>query len=187
MDSEEIFQFCLENGLLVDKEVLNLFSEVGDIESAKLIIRKIKNHTQQKIITKSIFSENKDRINQFFEELPEENKLGMERLKIKLGLNIEISREVSTEVVKKEIKENQDSDVRVIGMNQSFSKKIEVSDFVKYFRGRLNEMKNYLQDNAQLTDLISINKISGERQSFSIIGIVYDKRVTKNKNIILEV
>jgi len=187
MDSEEIFKFCLENGLLVDREVLSLFSEAGDIESAKLIIKKIKNHTQQKIITKSIFSENKDRVNQFFEELPEENKKRFETLKIKLGLNIEISREVSTDVVKKDAKENQDGIVRVINMNPSFSKKIEVSDFVKYFRGRLNEMKNYLQDNAQLTDLTSINKISGERQSFSIIGIVYEKRVTKNKNIILDV
>ncbi len=187
MGTEEILRFCLENGLLVDKEVLKLFSESGDVESAKLIIKKIKNYTQQKIITKSIFSENKDQFNRFFEDLPEENKIILEKLKIKLGLNIEISREVSIDVVKKDVKEIHDDEVRVVTMNSTLSKKIEVSDFVKYFRSRLNEMKNYLQDNLQLGDLTSINKISGERQNFSIIGIVYDKRVTKNKNIILEV
>ena len=82
MNSEEILKFCLENGLLVDKEVLNLFSESGDLESAKIIIKKIKHHTQKKIITKSLFSENKDQVNRFFEELPEEKKKSLELLKI---------------------------------------------------------------------------------------------------------
>ncbi|MFA4952667.1 MAG: metallophosphoesterase [Candidatus Pacearchaeota archaeon] len=187
MDSEEIFKFCLENGLLVDKEVLKLFSESGDIESAKLIIRKIKNHTQQKIITKNLFYENKDKVNQFFDDLPEENRKGLEKLKIKLGLSIEISREISTTEIKKDVQENIDGSVRITTMNQSFSKKIEVSDFVKYFRGRLNEMKSYLQENSQLDGLTSINKISGEKQNFSIIGLVYEKRITKNKNILLDI
>jgi len=187
MNSEEILKFCLENGLLVDKEVLNLFSESGDLESAKIIIKKIKHHTQKKIITKSLFSENKDQVNRFFEELPEEKKKSLELLKIKLGLSIEISRESYNIVNKEKPIEDKDGRVKVVTMTPSLSKKIEVKDFVGYFRARLEEMKGYLQNHSSLSNLTSINKITGDRNTFSIIGIVYDKRVTKNKNIILDV
>jgi len=74
MNTEEILKFCLENGLLVDKEVLNLFSETSDVESIKLIINKIKNQTNQKILTKSTFDQNKDKVNEIFLELPEEKR-----------------------------------------------------------------------------------------------------------------
>ena len=40
--TKEILGFCLEKGLLIDKEILNLFSGTVDTESAKLIIEKIK-------------------------------------------------------------------------------------------------------------------------------------------------
>ena len=44
-----------------------------------------------------------------------------------------------------------------------------------------------MQERPELKNLVSINKIFGNRQGISIIGMVIDKRVTKNKNIILEV
>ena len=33
MDSKEILKFCLEQGLLVDKDVLGLFSDSNDLAS----------------------------------------------------------------------------------------------------------------------------------------------------------
>src|SRR3990167_739992 len=39
---KDILGFCLRKGLLIDKETLNLFSGATDVESAKLIIEKIK-------------------------------------------------------------------------------------------------------------------------------------------------
>ena len=92
MNPQQILKFCLENGLLVDKDVLNLFSETKDIESAKLIIEKIKNYTKQNIITKNVFSENREKVGEFLCELPTKNQKELENLKIKLGLSIEISR-----------------------------------------------------------------------------------------------
>ena len=56
MDQKEILKFCLEKGLLVDKDVLNLFSESKDFESVKMIIERIKSQTHEKIITKSFFT-----------------------------------------------------------------------------------------------------------------------------------
>ena len=204
MNPQEILRFCLEKGLLLDKEVLNLFSESSDLESLKLIIEKIKSHTQQRIITKNVFYENKEQVNQFFLTLPEKNQKKLEKLKIKLGLSIEISQErevlySSPEVDKKEgstkinkkiqelQKDKERDSIKIISIAPTFSKKPEIGDFVKYFRNRFSEMKNILQDHSELNNLVSINKISGNQQRISLIGMVSNKRVTKNKNILLEI
>jgi DNA polymerase II small subunit len=185
METKEILGFCLEKGLLVDQEVLDLLSEESDVESVKLIIEKIKNHTHKKIITKDLFFQNKDKVSEFFLTLPTENQQRLENLRIKLGLSIEISKEI---VIKKEIKEeNKSGEVKVLSLNCVAGKKFEVGDFVNYFRSRFSEMKGFLQNNPLLENLVSIDKISGVKHGISIIGLVYDKRVTKNRNIIFEV
>ena len=89
----EIINFCIEKGFLVDRDLLELFSETSDIESIKLIIEKVKTYTHQNVLTKHLFERNKEQVNQFFLDLPEENKKNLERLRIKLGLSIEISKE----------------------------------------------------------------------------------------------
>ena len=40
---KDILRFCLEKGFLLDGDVLKVLSEVGDLESAKLVIENIKN------------------------------------------------------------------------------------------------------------------------------------------------
>tara|TARA_Y100000034_G_scaffold119266_1_gene160857 strand:+ start:3906 stop:5522 length:1617 start_codon:yes stop_codon:yes gene_type:complete len=206
MENKNILKFCLEKGFLIDKEILELFSEASDPESVKLIIEKIGEVSQQKIITKETFNQNKERVNNFFLTLPEKNQKILENLKIKLGLSIEISRrtsEVSTDLSKfDQIKEIQKSDiinfeekqidnslsnVRVINSTSILNKKLEVKNFINHFRNRFSEMKNILQERSELNNLISINKIMESRRNISIIGIISDKRITKNKNILLEV
>ena len=197
MDSKEILKFCIGKGLLIDLEALNLFNEANDNESMKIIIEKLKNHTQKRIITKNLFEQNKEQINEFFLALPKENQKKLEKFKIKLGLQIEISKEVSSEKMylgkageEQDEKEQVgifDEDVRVLSKTQSFKKKIEIEDFVKNLRNRFHEMKNILQEHQELDNLISINKLSRRGQRVSIIGIVSDKRLTKNRNILFEV
>jgi len=196
MNTQEILKFCLERGFLLDKEVLSLFDETNDVESVKLIIEKIKDSTNQRIITKNLFNQNKDKVFQIFSMLPKENQQQLEKLKIKLGLSIEISKEFSTEneagektEEKKEKKATQEvKGVKILSsFFNSHTKKLEVEDFTRYFRNRLNEMKKILQGNVSLKNLVSINKISGNRQNFSIIGIVSEKSVTKNRNMLLEI
>jgi DNA polymerase II small subunit len=196
MDAKQILKFCLEKGLLVDKDVLNLFNETNDTEFVKLIIEKIKSCTKQNIITKNIFYENKEKVNDFFYELPKENQRELENLKIKLGLSIEISREkqkLPENLQKDEVKiskENEDineKDVKVLSSVPVSNKKIEVQDFVTSLKNRFIEMRGFLQNHSELENLISIGKMAGSRQRISIIGIIYDKSVTKNKNILFEV
>jgi len=209
--NKEILEFCLGKGILLDSEVLNLFNEINDVESLKLIIENIKRNTCQKIITKEIFNKNREQVSQFFLGLPEENQKNLEKLKIKLGLSIEISREqeiinkkesvfelitpknVSSGVLKSSsmqegtILDNEFGKVKIVSQNFPQGKKLEVKDFVKYFRNRLSDMRNVLQEHSKLNNLVSINKISGNQQGISIIGIVSDKRVTKNKNLIFDI
>jgi len=65
-------------------------------------------------------------------------------------------------------------------------RKITVDDFTKYFQARLTDLKKILQDHGSLTNLTSIGKISAQKQDLSIIGMINEKRTTKNKNVILE-
>jgi DNA polymerase II small subunit len=207
MDPKEILKFCIEKGLLIEPEVLNMLSEVsGDTESVKLIIEKIKSHTQKRIITKSLFEQNREQVTEFFLTLPQENQKSLEKLKIKLGLQIEISKEVSSfesnihnsQVVytqqeninrtrqREEPESNAEEKVRVFAKPILLRKKIEVEDFVKNLRNRLQETRNILQEHSELDNLVSINKLSGGKK-ISVIGMVFEKRTTKNRNIILSV
>ena len=194
MDSKEILKYCIEKGLLLDQEVLKLFDDVTiDSESVKLILEKIKVHTNQRILTKDFLLNNRTYLENILLDFPKEKQKNVETLKIKLGLNIQISKEVSIEVEsskqgsKKPNESSKWGDIKVISSFPVSEKKIEVKDFVLYFRNRVSEMKKILQEHSELKNLISINKISGNKQSFSIIGIVSEKRVTKTKSILFEV
>ena len=214
MITKEILNFCIKKGLLIDNEVLSLFKDTEDIETVKLIIEKIKESPKKRILTKEIFYENKSKVREFLLSSSKGNSK-LEKLRIKLGLSIEISRQKAEildnspksqmkrelEVLDGKASFNQhtreetgkppdmedSSSVKILSMPSSFGKKIEVKDFVTHFRGRFSEMRNSLQEHSELNNLISINKISGNRQGISVIGMVYNKKITKNKNIMLEV
>jgi len=185
MNTHDILQFCLEKGFLLDNEVLNMFNETTDVNAVKMIIERIKDSTNQKIITKNLFNQNKDKVFQIISTLPKENQQCLEKLKIKLGLSIEISKEVSEEkIIQRDAEFN---GVKVLSSFSNPSKKLEVNDFTLYFRNRLSEMRKILQGNSSLKNPVSINKLSSNRQNISIIGIVSNKSVTKNKNILFDV
>ena len=186
--NHELLKYCFQKGLLVDKEVLNLFNDISDVESVKLIIEKIRNQTQQKIITKKIFEKNKEQVVEIFSELSSDKQKSLEKLRIKLGLSIEISKESLNQNNAPERSENFDSGplVKVFPQKEPNTEKLEVKNFTSYFRNRFIQMRGFLQNHSKLENPLSINKIFGNRQGFSIIGIVSSKRITKNKNMILE-
>ncbi|PIN90380.1 hypothetical protein COU57_03645 [Candidatus Pacearchaeota archaeon CG10_big_fil_rev_8_21_14_0_10_32_14] len=204
MAAKEILKFCIEKGFLLDKEVLDLLNESNgiDTETGKLIIEKIGAFAQKRVITRSVFDQNKEKLNQILFNLPGENKTQVEKLKIKLGINIEISREINEEEVRnivkgrvREIKpplnvrdvgELNLSGVKILSMDPTSSKKIEVADFVKHYRNRYSEMSNLFKERGELENLSSINKISGNNKNISIVGLVNGKKITKNKNLLIE-
>src|SRR3989344_3282757 len=190
----EIINFCIEKGFLVDRDLLELFSETSDVESVKLIIERVKTYTHQNVLTKNLFERNKEQVNQFFLDFPEENKKNLERLRIKLGLSIEISKETdsaSYSIKEPDAKPSEknlfEKNINILSYTPKNNNKIEVKDFVNHFKKRFESISEILQKRLELDNLVSIDKISGSRQGISIIGMVYSKVITKNKNIILEV
>jgi len=186
---KEILKFGMERGFLLDKDVLKLLGEVGDIESVKLILENIKKYSETKIITREILVHNAGRVSNLLLSLPETARQKFEKLKIKLGLEIEISKEiVGTPAEIGPIRKADNlNPVKILSVPPSHAKKIVVSDFVDYFRGRFSKMKSILQENPNLPNLISIDKIYGNRQGISIIGMISSKRMTKNKNLLFEI
>ncbi len=186
--TNEVLDFCLKKGFLVDNEALNLFKG-DDPESVKIIINKIGEYTQKKLLTKNLIENNKEIVGKFVSDLPIEKQEKLESLKIKLGLSIEISKkEVITNNKEVEFQRNNSEEIFVETdfVNDIVSKKLEVSDFVNYFRSRFNEMKGFLIEHSELKNLTSISKLANS-SNVSIIGIVYGMRKTKNNNILLEV
>jgi len=197
-ENKDILKFCFEKGLLVDNEVLDLFNDVQDVDSIKFIIDRIKTYTGKNVITTNTLRENKEKLNRLVIELPEEKQKKLEKLKVKLGLSIEISGEVGGDSstkrddnnenpYKSKLNQPEEGRVHLYPETDFPNKKLEVKDFVSYFKNRYSEMKNILQEHSELTNLVSINKISGNKQGISLIGIVSDKKITKNNNILLQV
>jgi len=196
MDEKEILKFCLKKGILLDKEVLSLLSEALESEAEMKVIEKIRENSQKKFITKNVFCENIKQVNQVFSTLSEDKKKKLETLKIKLGLELEISKE-SIPLTQETSNISKDSgidsskgldgeNVKIKSLISYVNKKPEVEDFVKFFKSRLTKMRGILQTHANLKDLVSINKLSGNRHKVSIIGLVSSKKTTQNKNILLE-
>ncbi len=68
-------------------------------------------------------------------------------------------------------------------------KKVEVDDFIEHYKVRYNKLRQILQNRSELTNAVSINRLfhKPERETVSLIGVVYNKEITRNGNIMLEV
>lgn len=195
--------------------MLDFLNELDDREVANEIIEKVAVVSHKKLITKDLVSENIDKIKPILFELEDDKKKLVDKYFVNKGqilspvspnsdkfgdvsISAEVKMEMSVEEVEREKemgeikKTKKDEDIVKVGSVKILSspviacQKLEVRDFVKYFRSRYNFMKCLLQSRPELDSLVSIDKISGNRD-FSIIGIVTSKQITKNKNLILEV
>jgi len=64
--NEELLEFCMKKGFLLDKEIFELFNKIEDIEFTKLIIERISKTTGQRIITKIFLIKIKIMLKKFF-------------------------------------------------------------------------------------------------------------------------
>ncbi|PIN91309.1 hypothetical protein COU61_02275 [Candidatus Pacearchaeota archaeon CG10_big_fil_rev_8_21_14_0_10_35_13] len=199
-----ILKYCFEKGCLIDKEVYEVLDKLGNTEVAKKIIESLTVQLNQKIITKTILGKYSRELQQITQS--NEEKTTIERICINLGINIEITKkeqilidqknaEKVMEATKVEILEIKEEGIEIIKkgrvkvLNSHINKerKVTVPDFVKHFKIRYQMIKKMLQERPELENLTTINKLSMKRQNVSIIGMVLNKRITKNKNIIIEV
>ncbi|MDD5193475.1 MAG: hypothetical protein PHF67_02710, partial [Candidatus Nanoarchaeia archaeon] len=172
----------MEKGFLLDPEMLNFLSELGNEEIAKEIINKIAIVSKKKLITKTLVNENFEKLKPFLSELGNEKQRLVEKFFVNVSISVEVKKESAIE--SKPIKK---SSIKILSSPVLASQKLEVKDFVRHFRNRFSFLKSLLQQKPELENLISIDKIVGNNRNFSIIGIITNKTVTKNKNLILEV
>ena len=83
--------------------------------------------------------------------------------------------------------QEQPSELKILFSYQDKSKKRDFQDFVGLFNARYRLIERILRNRQELTNTLSINRILAkkDKEHISIIGIVKDKTITKNKNIIL--
>jgi DNA polymerase II small subunit len=191
---EQILKLIREKGLLLEKDIFDLVEEIGKPEIVKEILVDVEKASGQKMITKDVLEKNLEVVKKAVSGVEGEDKRFVENVFVKLGVSLEIWRE--REVVDKvdgssfedatgKKAEGAGQNFRVFYADTKPEKKLEVRDFVDHFRVRYQEMQKMLMGRSELQNLVSINKISSDRASLSIIGIVTEKRFTKNKNLIL--
>jgi DNA polymerase II small subunit len=186
MKKEELLQYCSEKNLLLDNSLMNIFLNY-DLKSIKILLDKIKVFFDKKFLNKSLINNNQEKIKQFIEEISILNEVDLNNLIKELGLKkLELKEKEKNKKEKKSFsKEN--NQVKVVSSFPCIAKSLEVKDFVTHFRNRYEFIKNLMQDYPDLENLISIGKIPNEKQKISVIGMVLNKRMTKNKNLILEI
>jgi len=188
--SEKILKLFIEKGFLLDKEMLDFFSQLSDETVANEILNKIKVVSREKVITKNLIEDNLEEIKPVFKELDTEKQKLVDKFFVNVSVSVEVKRETVVEE-KESVKvggiEKSKEMIKILSSPVFTSKKLEVKDFVKHFKNRYNFLKEILQNKTELENLTSIDKISGQNRNFSIIAIVGNKSITKNKNIILEV
>jgi len=190
---EEILKTIKERGLLLEKELFDLLEGFENVNDAKNFLEQLERYSGQKIITKSVLSKNIEFVRSMVGNLAGENKKIIDNVFVKLGISLEIRKESA--VIGKNLEKEEEFKSRgdnyfpkyeVVCANSDEGKKLEVGDFVGGFRARYQQLQRILMQRTELQNLISIGKISSQRQNISIIGMVTEKRITKNKNLIIK-
>src|SRR3989344_7516235 len=188
----EILKTIREKGLLLEKEIFDVLENFNDVNMAKAFLENLEKSTGQKIITKAVLSKNFAFMKEFVSNMGGEDKEVVEKVFVKLGFSLEIQKEREILEKPKEIIERvqkevvQTQDYQIFYSTVKNDKKLKVEDFVGNFRSRYQQIQRILMQRPELQNLVSINKIGNERKSYSIIGIVVEKRKTKNNNLIIK-
>lgn len=170
-----------ERGLLLEKEIYELVESFGSPTMAREFLENLERISGQKFITKNVLNKNYEYVRGVVSDLPGDTS-GVEKVFVKLGLSVEVRKEKIVE----DAKEEKRVDYQVFYSGTKTDKKIDVRDFTNHFRGRYTQLQRILMQRPELQDgLVSIGKISSDRATLSVIGIVAEKRITKNKNMIL--
>ncbi|MFA6023066.1 MAG: hypothetical protein WC781_03185 [Candidatus Pacearchaeota archaeon] len=182
--NQEMLQFCIQKGVLLDKQVFKSLENLDNLVLVKNLIERIEYQYKQKVITKSFFINNSNKVYEIISNYNGSNKKAIESFFVNLGIDLDLTKTIIP--LKNEVELPVSSNINLFKIYQNLPKKIEVNDFVKNFRYRFNTLKAILQERTELENLVSINRIE-ENKACSIIAMIYDKKVTKNDNVLLEI
>jgi len=181
IQKKQAVDFFLKKEILLSSDVLEGIDENDFERIYSLITNKVKSQ-------KFLFL-NKD-LNEALQNLPnvDLNWLDLEKSKALLekGRDNRVYNQFIKFLYTQKTKAKEEK-VKVINSYGEDSKKRNIQDFVRYFNMRYKALENILRHRPDLKNIITINRIKNkrDRETVSLIGIVVDKKITKNKNIIL--
>jgi DNA polymerase II small subunit len=191
--NKEILELIKNKGVLLEKEIFDVLDGCGNVGFAEKLLENFEQISGHKMITRASLSNNYEFARKFVEKLDSGTKTSFENIFVKLGVNLEIKKEkVRIDSEHEGVREpgktqkKESEKYKIFYAETKPDKKIEVKDFVGHFRARYKELQKILMQRQGLENLTSINKISGNRTGLSLIGIVTEKRITKNKNLIIK-
>ena len=161
--------------------MLDLLSDLEE-ENAFDIVEGISNlQVKERVITKSFFTTKLEDIRRVVNT---RSKGILEKFFFNLGY-------ARPEDVEKEVDEDfeevdEGGKVKILSSLVIPPRAIQVKDFVKHFRGRYNQIRDVLLS-GRLDNLTSLGKIGNDRDNFTVIVSILEKRITKNKNLMFKV
>jgi DNA polymerase II small subunit len=182
MLKKDLLDYCLKKNILLDNYLIEIL-KIYDFELIQLFLEKLNNYTGKKFLNKFLIENNQEIIKKFIDEISLSKNNNFLNLKEKLG----IKEDCEKKIVEKSQIVNNEGKVKLSCSNPTIPKSLAVKDFIIHFKRRYNDLKNILQDRPEFENLVSIGKVSGEKQKISVIGMVYNKKMTKNGNLILEI
>ncbi len=179
--NESISALIKERGVFLQKELYDLFTQFSDVTLARQFLDGLERASGQKLITTASLTKHTEVVCGAVSTLPGEMRHLVETTLIKMGVTVEIQHIAS---VKPAADPNEIS-YQIFFSGNKDTKKIGVADFVGHFRSRYHQIQRLLMQRPDVQNLVSINKIGRDKQRFAVIGIVSEKRITKNKNLII--
>jgi DNA polymerase II small subunit len=196
---KEIIEIFLNQGFLLNPDLAKNLEKLN----YKEFLDSIKSQKERPLVLnediKRILDNKKELININWQEFDKSNVLYQKNkekniyktfLKI---LNQDFTNEIN--IIKESIKpeeiieyENGDNSNLIILKNyDDLKKERSVETFTKYFKSRYNSLKNILINRQELQNTISINRLYNktEPEKIAVIGLVNDKKTTKNGNILI--
>ena len=173
--ASELIKQCMSKGFLLDKEVVGKLEGIGSGEINELIDLISFLGIKERVINLKSLLDHKEKIVSFFK-----GKEVSEPLRNFINFFYSLCVEVGGKSG-----EEKTGLVKLLQAPTFKQRKIEVADFVQHFRSRFESMKKILESK-DFDDLTSLRKIEGSG-NYTIIVSIFDKRVTKNKNIVFEV
>lgn len=183
MSKQELLNFCSEENILLDNGLSDFFGNFENFRLVSSFLKKIKDISGKRFISSSLLYSLRIKIIPFLRTFPDEDKLLIQKIAEKFNL----SDKKEEKIDKIQDTTKKDSIIKILSSYSLGGKVFEVKDFLLFFKERYNDFKTVLQYNPELENLIAINRITKDKQKLSLIGMIYNKSTTKNKNIILEV
>lgn len=171
---KQILKLCIERGFLIDKEILEILAVFNEAFSSKIINHLFVVKIKERVINRSVILENSISLKSVFQS--EEERGCLKKFFSSLNFSLEDFDKISAV----------GKDVKILSSARFDSKKIDVEDFVNHFRNRYNQIKDIIEQKG-IVDLKSIRRIGSDGESQNLIVMIYNKRVTKNRNLIFEV